>query len=60
MERADGWGRLEPVWAVAVVSYRSEGDKWNLPLESGKKLYLCWRKDVTLKNYLLKVRVGHN
>lgn len=60
MERAEGQGKLEAVWAVEVVSCCSDGDKWNLPLESGKKLYLCRRRDVTLKNYLLKVRVVHN
>lgn len=55
-------GRMEKIGAcvVEVVSYHSDSDKWNLPLESGKKLYLCWRNDFALKNDLLKVRVAHN
>ncbi|CAF99501.1 unnamed protein product [Tetraodon nigroviridis] len=60
IERAEELLRMEAVWAVEVVSCCSDGDKWNLPSESGMKLYLCRRKDVTLKNYLLKVKVGHN
>lgn len=48
MEKLEEEKRLEAVWAVEVVSYRSDSDKWNLPSESGKKLYLCCRKCVTL------------